>query len=172
VCLGSKLGEEIGMNSRSFLGLVAVIVTVHGWCPAHAVGQNAVPDETSVKEEILARYRSFEGSGEEQTWEKWQDYFLRSPNIANMHGDHLEIGWEAYREGSVRYYQRPAGERAAIRFDDVQVYVIDGRTAWVTGVFVNTFGEREVRPTFFDMLIKTNDGWRVFFSYVAPPRSG
>lgn len=32
--------------------------------------------------------------------EKWQDYFMGSPKIANLHGDHLEIGWEAYAEGS------------------------------------------------------------------------
>ena len=119
---------------------------------------------------MKVRYRFFEGSAEEQTWEKWQEYFIRSPNIANMHGDHLEIGWEAYAEGSVAYYNRPAKNRAAVRFEDVQVYVIDDRTAWVTGVFVNIIGEREMRPLFYDMLIKTSDGWQVFFSYVAPPR--
>ncbi len=158
------------MNIRSLLGLAAAIVTILGWCPDAALGQTPDPDEASIKEEILARYRSFEGSREEQTWEKWQDYFLRSPNIANMHGDHLEIGWELYREGSVAYYQRPPERRAAVRFDDLQVYVIDDRTAWVTGVFVNIIGERELRPLFYDMLIKTGEGWTVFFSYVTPTR--
>ena len=119
---------------------------------------------------MKVRYRFFEGSAEEQTWEKWQEYFIRSPNIANLHGENLEIGWEAYRDGSLVYYDRPAEERAAVRLEDVQVHVIDDRTAWATGVFVNTIGEKEMRPLFFDMLIKTGDGWQVFFSYVAPPR--
>jgi hypothetical protein len=48
--------------------------------------------------------------------------------------------------------------------------VIDDRTAWVTGVFVNIIGERELRPLFYDMLIKTGEGWTVFFSYVTPTR--
>jgi len=157
------------MNSRRFLRSMAVITALMGWFPVLAYGQTTIPEESSIKEEILARYQTYEGGSEEQTWEKWQDYFLRSPNIANMHGDNLEIGWEAYRDGSVAYYQRPAWRRAAVRFDDVQVYVIDDRTAWVTGDFMNIFGEREMHALFYDMLIKTPDGWRVFFSYVAPP---
>ena len=157
------------MNSCRFLRSMAVIVALIGWFPVLAYGQTTIPEESSIKKEILARYQTYEGGSEEQTWEKWQDYFLRSPNIANMHGDRLEVGWEAYRDGSVPYYQRPIERRAAVRFEDLQVYVIDDRTAWVTGDFMNIFGEREMHALFYDMLIKTPDGWRVFFSYVAPP---
>ena len=131
--------------------------------------QDAASSEESITKDIIARYRSFEGASEEQTWEKWKDYFLNSPNICNMHGKHLEIGWEAYKKGSLNYYQRPAARRAAVRFDDLKVFVIDERTAWVTGIFVNIVGEKEMRPVFYDMLTKTAKGWRVFFSYVAPP---
>ena len=164
--------EEIEMNRGMSLRAAAVIVTILGLSPGVAAGQAMVSEEASIKEDIIARYRSFEGPAEEQTWEKWQDYFLRSPSIANMHGDRLELGWEAYREGSVPYYQRPVERRAAVRFEGLQVHVIDGETAWVTGDFMNIIGEREMHAIFYDMLIKTPDGWRVFFSYVAPPYSG
>jgi len=160
------------MNRGTTLGVAAVIVTILGMSPAAASGQAPAAAEASIEEEILARYSSFEGGAEEQTWEKWQDYFLRSPNIANVHGDRLELGWEAYREGSVAYDQRPVEKRAAVRFEGLKIRVIDGKTAWVTGDFMNIIGEREMHALFYDMLIKTPDGWRVFFSYVAPPRSG
>lgn len=151
-------------------------VLVTGWilllivAPALVSAQDEVSPEDSIKKEIIARYRSFEGAAEDQTWEMWQDYFLRSPKIANMHGTRLEIGWEAYRKGSEEYFKRPAEQRASVRFEDLKVFVIDEKTVWVTGVFVNVFGEREVRPIFYDMLTKTPEGWRVFFSYVAPPK--
>ena len=158
------------MNRRNFLCPMAFLVMIIGWFPAVAGGQATPPDQMSIQGEILSRYSSFEGSGEEQTWEKWQDYFMRSPDIANLHGTHLEIGWETYREGSLAYYDRPAEDRAAVRFEDLQVHLIDESTAWVTGVFVNIIGEREMRPLFYDVLKKTSNGWQVFFSYVAPHR--
>jgi hypothetical protein len=154
---------------------IVIAVAISGWVmvlamvPAIVSAQDAFSSEDSIKNEIIARYRSFEGAAEDQTWEKWQDYFLNSPNIGNMHGNNLEIGWETYREGSQQYYQRPVARRAAIRFDDLKVFVVDERTAWVTGTFVNIIGEQEVRPMFYDMLTKTPEGWQVFFSYVAPP---
>jgi hypothetical protein len=40
----------------------------------------------------------------------------------------------------------------------------------VTGLYVNAWGERELRPIFQDMMIKANKGWQMFFSYLAPPR--
>jgi hypothetical protein len=147
-------------------GTILMLVTVSG----PVLAQDEISAEESIKSEIVARYRSFEGESEDQTWEKWQDYFLESPNIANMHGTRLEIGWETYQQGSVEYFQQPVERRAAIRFEELRVYVIDAHTAWATGVFVNIIGEREIRPTFYDMLIKTAEGWRVFFSYVAPPK--
>ena len=156
------------MSVRGILGLFTVGVAVLGCSTSGGSGQTAGPDEASIREEILARYHSFEGSAEEQTWELWQDYFLRSPSIGNIHGSNAEIGWEAYREGSVAYYQRPPSRRAAVRFEDLQVYVIDEKTAWVTGDFMNIIGEREMHALFYDTLIKTPDGWRVFFSYVTP----
>lgn len=133
--------------------------------------QQATHDEAGIIAEIEARYRSFEGSAENQTWEMWRHYFLESPNIGNMHGTNLAIGYEEYEAGSLAYFRRPPEQRAAVRFEDLEVFVIDARTAWVKGVFVNTFGEREVRPLFYDSLVKTAEGWQVFFSYVAPPDS-
>ena len=138
--------------------------------PNVAVGQDPEPDVSRINAELLARYRSFEGPAEEQTWEMWKDYFLSSPDIGNLHDTRLELGWEEYREGSLRYFRRAPDQRAAVRFDELEVHVIDSRTAWVRGVFVNVMGEREMRPLFYDMLTKTEDGWRVFFSYVAPYR--
>jgi hypothetical protein len=140
--------------------------------PTSAVGQTAATDEDSILTEILARYRAYEGGPEMQTWDMWKDYFLRSPNIGSMHGSNLEIGWESYRDASVAYYERPVVNRPAVRFEDLQVRVIDERTAWVRGIYVNAYGERELRPVFYDMLIKTSEGWRVFFSYVARPSGG
>lgn len=122
-----------------------------------------------MQEEIVARYPTFEGSPEEQTWEMCQDYFIRSPNIDNMHGTPLEIGWDAYRNGSVAYYRWPAEGRPAVRFDNLQVRIIDERTVWVRGVYVNAYEGRELRPIFYDMLVKTEDGWQVFRSYVERP---
>jgi len=155
---------------------VTVLAAISGWIlvlamvPAPVSAQDGVSSEESITNEIIARYRSFEGAAEDQTWAKWKDYFLNSPNTGNMHGNNLEIGWEAYQKGSQPYYQRPVERRAAIRFDDLRVFVVDERTAWVTGVFVNIIGEKEMRPAFYDMLTKTPEGWRVFFSYVAPPQ--
>jgi hypothetical protein len=50
------------MDMRRLLGLTAVLVTIVGWCPDAALGQTPDPDEASIKEEILARYRSFMGT--------------------------------------------------------------------------------------------------------------
>ena len=154
-----------------------VIVAVISCCililalfPTLVSAQDEVSSEESITKDIIARYRSFEGPSEEQTWEKWQSYFLNSPNIGNMHGNHIEIGWKAYQQGSQDYYKRPVTQKAAIRFDDLKVFVVDEQTAWVTGTFVNIIGEKEIRPMFYDMLTKTPEGWRVFFSYVAPPK--
>lgn len=155
------------MNSCRLDGLLLVLCGTLALNPGVVHGQAAAPDHASIKEEIIARYRTFEGSPEEQTWEMWQDYFLRSPEIGNLHGDRLERGWEQYRDGSLEYFRRDPSQRAAVRFEDLEVHVIDSRNAWVRGVFVNVFGEREYRPFFYDMLIKTDEGWRVFFSYVA-----
>lgn len=138
--------------------------------PTPTSSQDHAANQSSIEREIVARYRSFEGPAAEQTWAKWEDYFLRSPSIGNLHGSNMELGWESYRDGSLRYFQRPPAQRAAVRFDDLEVFVVDERTAWVRGVFVNIIGEQEMRPQFYDMLLKTDDGWRVFFSYVAPPR--
>ena len=132
--------------------------------------QDAVSSKENITKDIIARYRSFEGPSEEQTWEKWQSYFLNSPNIGNIHGDQLEIGWEVYQKGSQDYYKQPVAQKAGIRFDNLRVFIVDEKTAWVTGTFVNIIGEKEIRPIFYDMLTKTPEGWRVFFSYVAPPK--
>jgi len=153
----------------------AIIATRFCWIlllalvPVLVSAQDAVSSEESITKDIIARYRSFEGESEVQTWEKWKDYFLNSPNICNMHGKHMEIGWEAYRKGSLDYYQRSVARRAAVRFDDLKVFVIDERTAWVTGLFINIIGEKEMQAVFYDMLTKTTEGWRVFFSYVVLP---
>ena len=149
---------------RSFMaaGIVAAPIVLIS-LPA----QPAALDEAEIIAEIEARYRSFEGSSEEQTWEMWRHYFLESPNIGNLHGTSMELGYEEYRAGSLAYFSRPPAQRAAVRFEELEVHVIDDRTAWVTGLFINTFGEREYRPHFYDSLIKTDDGWQVFFSYVA-----
>ena len=158
------------MTSRAqplvLLGLAFTFLAL----PNVAAGQGPEPDVSRIKAELLARYRSFEGPAEEQTWEMWEDYFLRSPEIGNLHNTRLELGWEEYRDGSLGYLLRTPDQRAAVRFDELEVHVIDSRTAWVRGVFVNVIGEREMRPMFYDMLTRTEDGWRVFFSYVAPYR--
>ncbi len=132
--------------------------------------QDAGQDVSTIRAEILARYRYFEGNAEEQIWEMWEDYFLRFPDIGNMHGTRLEVGWEAYRDSSLEYFERPPSRRAAVRFEDLEIHVVDSRIAWVRGVFVNVIGEREMRPLFYDMLARTEEGWRVFFSCVAPPQ--
>ena len=149
-----------------------VIVSVISCCILFLVlgsAQDTASSKESITKDIIARYRFFEGPSAEQTWEKWQSYFLNSPNIGNMHGDQLEIGWEVYQKESENYYKRPVAQKAGIRFDDLNIFVVDEKTAWVTGTFVNTTGEKEIQPVFYDMLTKTPEGWRVFFSYVAPP---
>ena len=159
------------MERRQFGSLVLGWMLAALLLPMQASGQARAVDEAGIEREIVARYKSFEGPSEEQTWAMWEDYFLRSPKIGNLHGSNMELGWDEYRDGSVSYFQTPPEQRAAVRFDGLEVFVVDERTAWVRGVFVNILGEREMRPLFYDMLIKTDEGWRVFFSYVAPPRS-
>jgi hypothetical protein len=95
---------------------IVIVAAISGWIlvlamvPALVSAQDKVSSEESITNEIIARYRSFEGAAEDQTWEKWKDYFLNSPNIGNMHGNRLEIGWDAYHEGSQQYYQRPVAQ--------------------------------------------------------------
>ncbi|MFC1791351.1 hypothetical protein ACFL0I_02665 [Gemmatimonadota bacterium] len=140
--------------------LFLVFYPLPGW------GQEAQSEEARIRSELEAHYQSFEGPPAEQTWEKWQSYFLRSPNIGNLYGSNMRVGWEAYEEASLTYFDRPQEERPAARFEELNIHVIDDRTAWVTGVYVRIWTGRTQRMRFYDVLISTPEGWRTVFSYV------
>ena len=111
------------MRPRMLNRLLAGSFVAFQLLPALTTGQDPPVDQTSTESEILARYRSFEGDSENQTWEMWQDYFLRSPNIGNMHGSNLRVGWETYRDASIRYFRR---ERCVI----MRLFFDRGAESW------------------------------------------
>lgn len=155
------MDTAIPMSKPIVLGILLLV-----FHPLPGSGQEAQSEEARIRSELEAHYRSFEGPPAEQTWEKWQSYFLRSPNMGNMYGSNMRVGWEAYEEGSRRYFDRPPEERPAARFEDLEIHVIDDRTAWVTAIYVRTWPDRTQRMRFYDVLIRTAEGWRAVFSYV------
>ena len=61
----------------------------------------------------------------------------------------------------------PSNERLYAETYDLAVYPINESTAWVKGKLKMIFPNKKVSNNYFyDSLIKTRDGWRVFNSVV------
>jgi hypothetical protein len=126
-------------------------------------------DSDEVKSELAAKYNAFNGRLEDQTVEMWDTYFLKSPNIGNMHEGRPEIGWETVHQGTIEFVKsKPTGE---MRVENLAFYPINGNTAWVKGELVVKIGDRVMKADFFDSLVKTVEGWRVILSVVTPERT-
>jgi hypothetical protein len=114
---------------------------------AQTVVKKAEFNPEKIKSELAEKYNAYNGRVEDQTVEMWDTYFLRSPNIGNMHEGHPEIGWEAFHAGTIAFVKsNPKGE-LVIKTND-RVMVAD----------------------FYDSLVKTVEGWRVILSVVTPER--
>ena len=123
----------------------------------------------AIKSELAAKYNAFNGRLEDQTVEMWDTYFLKSPNIGNMHEGRPEIGWETVHRGSIEFVKsKPKGE---MRMADLEFYPINGITAWVKGKMVITTNGRAIEAVFYDSLVRTVEGWRVILSVVSPVRN-
>lgn len=125
-------------------------------------------DSQEIQSELAAKYNAFNGRLEDQTVEMWDTYFLKSPNIGNMHEGRPEIGWETVHQGTIEFVKsKPTGE---MRMENLAFYPINSNTAWVKGEMVVEIGDRVLKADFYDSLVKTVEGWRVILSVVTPER--
>ncbi|UCH83716.1 MAG: hypothetical protein JSW50_14900 [Candidatus Latescibacterota bacterium] len=136
---------------------------------AQTIVRNGEFDPEAIESELMAKYNAFNGRLEDQTVELWDTYFLKSPNIGNMHEGRPEIGWETVHKGTIEFVKsKPAGE---MMMENLEFYPINSNTAWVKGKMVITVTDRVIRADFYDSLVKTVEGWRVILSVVTPERS-
>jgi hypothetical protein len=135
---------------------------------AQTVVKKAEFNPEKIKSELAEKYNAYNGRVEDQTVEMWDTYFLRSPNIGNMHEGHPEIGWEAFHAGTIAFVKsNPKGE---LTMENLEFYPIDSNIAWVRGKMVIKTNDRVMVADFYDSLVKTVEGWRVILSVVTPER--
>ena len=151
------------------IGTCLMLLMLVSLANAQTILQEGEFDPEGIKSELAAKYNAFNGQLEDQTVELWDTYFLKSPNIGNMHEGRPEIGWETVHEGTVEYVKgKPAGE---MRMENLEFYPISFNSAWVRGKMVVSVTGRVMKADFHDSLVKTVDGWRVILSVVTPERS-
>jgi len=121
-------------------------------------------DEEEIKAQVSAKFTRYNGI--KATIEDWDEYFLDSPNIGNIHDGNLMIGWQTFHEDSVKDWE--VIKDVIATFSNIQVFPINSQTAWATGDFEMAKGDDVRRSRFFDALIKTEAGWKVIMSYVQP----
>lgn len=77
---------------------------------------NSQKTET-IKEEIMKKFTSFNGSLEEQSIEKWDTYFLKSDQVGNIHHPIKQVGWEKFHSSMDYFFKtKPKGE---VRFTNL-----------------------------------------------------
>jgi hypothetical protein len=138
-----------------------------GACRVDSIHQEV--DEAKIKGEVVAHLKRFAGPVADQSVELWDQYFLNSPNIGNLHGPDVEIGWEAFHQGNISFFSSAGIEGGSFDVDDIRVYPINENVAWVRGLFISNFGGATDSSVFYDTLVRTEEGWRVVLSYVEPP---
>lgn len=151
---------------KSLCALLVTLVTFVPLANSQTIVTDKSCDTDKIKPELEAKYKAFNCRLEDQTVEMWDTYFLKSPNIGNMHEGRPEIGWDTVHEGSIKFVEsKPEGEMA---ITDLEFYPIDCNNAWVKGTMVITTSNGVFKAGFYDSLVKTVEGWRVILSVVSP----
>ena len=153
---------------RRLISTVILVLALGTLLNAQTIVKEGEFDSDGIKSELATKYDAFSGRLEDQTVEMWDTYFLKSPNIGNMHEGRPEIGWETVHKGSIAYVKsNPKGE---MQMEHLEFYPINSNTAWVKGKMVVKTNGRVLKAAFFDSLVKTDEGWRVILSVVTPER--
>ena len=119
-----------------------------------------------IKSELTEKYKTYNGRLEDQMVGLWDTYFLKSPNIGNMHEGRPEIGWDIFHKGNIKFVE--AKYEGELQMENLEIYPISSNNAWVKGIMVAKIGGKAYRDVFYDSLVKTVDGWRVTLSVVTP----
>ena len=124
-------------------------------------------DNSIIISEVLAKYKSLNGVVDDVKVDLWDTYFLNHSEIGNTHDNHTEIGWESFHNSILKNKTFPVNERITVETSDITVHLINKNTSWVKGKLRLVLPNGRVsNNVFYDSLIKTKDGWRVFNSIV------
>ncbi|MBU1012822.1 MAG: hypothetical protein KKG99_07440 [Bacteroidetes bacterium] len=146
----------------SFIMFFAVVLIVQS-CTTNKSEYN--PDV--ITKEILAKYNELSGVVDDSKIDLWDTYFLNHPNVGNTYDNITNCGWETVHQALIKDKSLPSNERFVFELSDITVHPINKNTAWVKGKIKLTFPEGKINNyIFYDSLIKTIDGWRVFNSVV------
>ena len=127
---------------------------------------NKDDNSTSISE-ILAKYNNLNRIVADAKVDLWDTYFLKHSEIGNTHDDHTSVGWETFLNTKSRDKALPLNERITFETSDIKVHLINKNTSCVKGKLKMILPKGIVlNNIFYDSLIKTKDGWRVFNSIV------
>ena len=143
--------------------MLLVVVLIVQSCTTNKSEYN--PDV--ITSELLAKYKELDGIIDDKKVDLWDTYFLIHKMIGNTHNNNSKIGWEAFHNVIMGDKLLPEDERFYAETYDITVYPINKNTAWVKGKLKMVYPDGKVSENYFyDSLIKTKDGWRVFNSVV------
>lgn len=139
------------------------------WKPGHSRVYNEKPenDTNNITSEILKKYKELNGVIDDKKVDLWDTYFLNHHLIGNTHNNNSKIGWETFHNVIMEDKLLPEDKRFYAETYDITVYPINKNTAWVKGKLKMVYPDGMVSENYFyDSLIKTDEGWRVFNSVV------
>lgn len=149
-------------NLYSTISIILISTLIFGGC--NKKGDDNI-NFTEVESEIKAFYSMLEGHVKNKTVEEWDRYFLKSPNIGNIHNNHPQVGWELFHKGIVELFSGNLDGNMTLT--EFKIHPIDNRLIWVSALWTWEFQDGEIlKSKFYDTLIKTDDGWRVVVSVV------
>lgn len=150
-------------NVYFFVLNLVVVLFVLSACTTNKVEN----DPNIIVSEISAKYNELSGIVDDPKVDLWDTYFLNHPNVGNTYDNNTECGWETVHQALIKDKLLPIDKRFVFELFDITVYPINKDTAWVKGRIKLTFPEGKINNyIFYDSLIKTEDGWRVFNSVV------
>ena len=124
-------------------------------------------DPEKITTEILEKYNELSGVVDDPRVDLWDTYFLNHPNVGNTYDNNTTYGWEVVHNELIKDKLLPSDKRFVFELYDIDVHPINENTVWVKGKIKLTFPEGKINNyIFYDSLIKTKDGWRVFNSVV------
>jgi len=149
-------------NVYSYIVLLVVVLIVQS-CTTN----KSENDPATISSEVLARYNELNGIIDDKKVDLWDTYFLNHHLIGNTHNNDSKIGWEEFHKVIMGDKLLPEDERFYAETYDITVYPINKNTAWVKGRLKIVYPDGKVSENYFyDSLIRTKDGWRVFNSVV------
>ena len=150
-------------NVFNLIMLTTVFVLISGVCNGKKPKYN--PEE--ITSELLTKYTELSGIVDDLKVDLWDTYFLNHPDVGNTYDNNTTYGWEAVHNELIKDKLLPSDKRIVFELYDITVHPINKNTAWVKGKIKLTFPEGKINNyIFYDSLIKTKDGWRVFNSVV------